>query len=95
VYFKRDKGAVCFEEEIFFLLQVSVLNEQVGAQTEKIKDLESMLDDKLHRLDSTEEMLHEVCCLAHFFSQPAARQPLFRVQFIPKYFSFFIQNILC
>uniref|UniRef100_A0A915KB37 SAM domain-containing protein n=1 Tax=Romanomermis culicivorax TaxID=13658 RepID=A0A915KB37_ROMCU len=40
-------------------LQVSVLNEQVGAQTEKIKDLESLLDDKLHRLDSTEEILHE------------------------------------
>ncbi|KRY14786.1 Liprin-beta [Trichinella patagoniensis] len=40
-------------------LQVSVLAEQVGAQTEKIKDLESMLEDKKTKLDSTEEMLHE------------------------------------
>ncbi|VDP37592.1 unnamed protein product, partial [Soboliphyme baturini] len=41
-------------------LQVSVLAEQVGAQTEKIKDLEMMLQDKKSKLDSTEEMLHEL-----------------------------------
>uniref|UniRef100_A0A5S6QIH7 SAM domain-containing protein n=1 Tax=Trichuris muris TaxID=70415 RepID=A0A5S6QIH7_TRIMR len=40
-------------------LQVSVLAEQVGAQTDKIRDLESMLEDKKTKLDSTEEMLHE------------------------------------
>jgi chromosome segregation ATPase len=41
-------------------LQVSVLAEQVGAQSEKIHDLEMLLDDKRHKLNTTEEMLQEV-----------------------------------
>ncbi len=40
---------------------MSVLAEQVGAQKDKIRDLESMLDDKKNKLDSTEEMLQDVC----------------------------------
>uniref|UniRef100_A0A914UL09 Liprin-beta-1/2 coiled-coil domain-containing protein n=1 Tax=Plectus sambesii TaxID=2011161 RepID=A0A914UL09_9BILA len=40
-------------------LQVSVLTEQVGAQTEKIKDLESLLENKRQKLDSTEEVMQE------------------------------------
>lgn len=39
---------------------MSVLSEQVGAQSDKIKDLESLLDDKRRKLDSTEEMLQDV-----------------------------------
>lgn len=40
--------------------QVSVLTEQVGAQTEKIKDLESLLENKRQKLDSTEEVMQDV-----------------------------------
>ncbi|VDK48682.1 unnamed protein product [Anisakis simplex] len=40
-------------------LQVTVLTEQVGAQKEKIRDLESLLTSKRHKLDSTEELLQD------------------------------------
>ncbi|KAK0397474.1 hypothetical protein QR680_002140 [Steinernema hermaphroditum] len=40
-------------------LQVSVLTEQVGAQREKISDLESLLAAKRSKLDSTEELIHD------------------------------------
>ncbi|KAJ8248863.1 hypothetical protein GJAV_G00228560 [Gymnothorax javanicus] len=41
------------------VLQVSVLTDQVEAQGEKIRDLESSLDEHLHKLSSTEEMLQQ------------------------------------
>ncbi|XP_035273798.1 liprin-beta-2 isoform X2 [Anguilla anguilla] len=41
------------------VLQVSVLTEQVEAQGEKIRDLESSLDEHQHKLSSTEEMLQQ------------------------------------
>ncbi|KAG9338038.1 hypothetical protein JZ751_027202 [Albula glossodonta] len=41
------------------VLQVSVLTEQVEAQGEKIRDLESSLDDHHYKLSSTEEMLQQ------------------------------------
>ncbi|KAJ8412996.1 hypothetical protein AAFF_G00105780 [Aldrovandia affinis] len=41
------------------VLQVSVLTEQVEAQGEKIRDLESSLDEHHHKLNSTEEMLQQ------------------------------------
>lgn len=44
----------------FLNLQVTVLSEQVGAQTEKIRDLETLLEDKKNKLDATEEMLQDV-----------------------------------
>ncbi|TMS37020.1 hypothetical protein L596_004048 [Steinernema carpocapsae] len=40
-------------------LQVSVLTEQVGAQKEKICDLESLLAVKRNKLDSTEELIQD------------------------------------
>ncbi|KAK6765219.1 hypothetical protein RB195_025236 [Necator americanus] len=40
-------------------LQVSVLNEQVGAQKEKIRDLEALLALKRNSLNSTEELLQD------------------------------------
>uniref|UniRef100_A0A0N4U8A6 SAM domain-containing protein n=1 Tax=Dracunculus medinensis TaxID=318479 RepID=A0A0N4U8A6_DRAME len=40
-------------------LQVTVLTEQVGAQKEKIRDLEHLLASKRNKLDSTEELLQE------------------------------------
>ncbi|CAB3401063.1 unnamed protein product [Caenorhabditis bovis] len=40
-------------------LQVSVLSEQVGAQKEKIRDLENLLAIKRNNLTSTEELLQE------------------------------------
>uniref|UniRef100_A0A8R1DU88 SAM domain-containing protein n=1 Tax=Caenorhabditis japonica TaxID=281687 RepID=A0A8R1DU88_CAEJA len=40
-------------------LQVSVLSEQVGAQKEKIKDLETVLNHKRNNLTSTEELLQD------------------------------------
>ncbi|MFH4982051.1 hypothetical protein AB6A40_008760 [Gnathostoma spinigerum] len=40
-------------------LQVTVLTEQVGAQKEKIRDLESLLVSKRDKLDSTEELLND------------------------------------
>ncbi|XP_031421187.1 liprin-beta-2b isoform X11 [Clupea harengus] len=41
------------------VLQVSVLTDQVEAQGEKIRDLESSLDEHHHKLISTEEMLQQ------------------------------------
>ncbi|XP_036390462.1 liprin-beta-2b isoform X1 [Megalops cyprinoides] len=41
------------------VLQVSVLTDQVEAQGEKIRDLESSLDEHHHKLNSTEEMLQQ------------------------------------
>uniref|UniRef100_A0A3B3QP59 PPFIA binding protein 2 n=1 Tax=Paramormyrops kingsleyae TaxID=1676925 RepID=A0A3B3QP59_9TELE len=41
------------------VLQVSVLTDQVEAQGEKIRDLESNLEEHQHKLDSTEEMLQQ------------------------------------
>ncbi|KAG5839826.1 hypothetical protein ANANG_G00209170 [Anguilla anguilla] len=41
------------------VLQVSVLTDQVEAQGEKIRDLESSLDEHLHKLNSTEGMLQQ------------------------------------
>ncbi|VDK39038.1 unnamed protein product [Gongylonema pulchrum] len=40
-------------------LQVTILTEQVGAQKEKIRDLENLLATKTSNLDSTEELLQE------------------------------------
>ncbi|EJW77533.1 hypothetical protein WUBG_11559, partial [Wuchereria bancrofti] len=40
-------------------LQVTILTEQVGAQKEKIRDLENLLAAKANNLDSTEELLQE------------------------------------
>uniref|UniRef100_A0A0R3RN66 Liprin-beta-2-like n=1 Tax=Elaeophora elaphi TaxID=1147741 RepID=A0A0R3RN66_9BILA len=40
-------------------LQVTILTEQVGAQKEKIRDLENLLATKANNLDSTEELLQE------------------------------------
>ncbi|CAI5455242.1 unnamed protein product [Caenorhabditis angaria] len=40
-------------------LQVSVLSEQVGAQKEKIRDLETLLAQKRNNLTSTEELLQD------------------------------------
>ncbi|XP_051580694.1 liprin-beta-2 isoform X2 [Myxocyprinus asiaticus] len=41
------------------VLQVSVLTDQVEAQGEKIRDLESSLEEYQHKLNSTEEMLQQ------------------------------------
>ncbi|XP_049339493.1 liprin-beta-2 isoform X7 [Astyanax mexicanus] len=41
------------------VLQVSVLTDQVEAQGEKIRDLESSLEEHQHKLNSTEEMLQQ------------------------------------
>lgn len=41
-------------------LQVSVLSDQIEAQTNKIHDLEKMLDDKRNVLESTEDHLQRV-----------------------------------
>uniref|UniRef100_A0A8C7KZ76 PPFIA binding protein 2 n=1 Tax=Oncorhynchus kisutch TaxID=8019 RepID=A0A8C7KZ76_ONCKI len=41
------------------VLQVSVLTDQVEAQGEKIRDLESSLEEHYHKLNSTEEMLKQ------------------------------------
>ncbi|KAG9338133.1 hypothetical protein JZ751_027105 [Albula glossodonta] len=41
------------------VLQVSVLTDQVEAQGEKIRDLESSLDEHQHKLNTTEEMLQQ------------------------------------
>lgn len=41
-------------------LQVSVLSDQIEAQTNKIQDLEKMLDDKRNTLESTEDHLQRV-----------------------------------
>ncbi|XP_045552911.1 liprin-beta-2 isoform X10 [Salmo salar] len=41
------------------VLQVSVLTDQVEAQGEKIRDLESSLEEHYHKLNSTEEMLQQ------------------------------------
>ncbi|XP_052008765.1 liprin-beta-2 isoform X3 [Xyrauchen texanus] len=41
------------------VLQVSVLTDQVEAQGEKIRDLESSLQEYQHKLNSTEEMLQQ------------------------------------
>lgn len=41
------------------VLQVSVLTDQVEAQGEKIRDLESSLEEHHHKLNSTEEMLQQ------------------------------------
>ncbi|XP_036814161.1 liprin-beta-2b isoform X5 [Oncorhynchus mykiss] len=43
----------------FLVLQVSVLTDQVEAQGEKIRDLESSLEEHHHKLNSTEEMLQQ------------------------------------
>lgn len=40
--------------------QVSVLTDQVEAQGEKIRDLESSLEEHRQKLASTEEMLQQV-----------------------------------
>lgn len=48
-------------------VQVSVLTEQVEAQGEKIRDLETSLEEHHHKLISTEEMLQQVG--AHLYSQ--------------------------
>ena len=42
-------------------LQVSVLSDQIEAQTSKIQDLERLLDDKKITLETTEEQLQRVC----------------------------------
>lgn len=39
---------------------MSVLTDQVEAQGEKIRDLESSLEEHHHKLNSTEEMLQQV-----------------------------------
>ncbi|XP_063044543.1 liprin-beta-2 isoform X4 [Engraulis encrasicolus] len=41
------------------VLQVSVLTDQVEAQGEKIRDLESSLEEHQHKLNNTEEMLQQ------------------------------------
>ncbi|XP_071272354.1 liprin-beta-2b isoform X18 [Salvelinus alpinus] len=41
------------------VLQVSVLTDQVEAQGEKIRDLETSLEEHYHKLNSTEEMLQQ------------------------------------
>ncbi|KAK6319948.1 hypothetical protein J4Q44_G00090550 [Coregonus suidteri] len=41
------------------VLQVSVLTDQVEAQGEKIRDLESSLEEHYHKLNSTEKMLQQ------------------------------------
>lgn len=48
--------------------QVSVLTDQVEAQGEKIRDLDLCLDEHREKLNSTEEMLQQVCvCVCLFF----------------------------
>ncbi len=44
--------------------QVTVLTEQVGAQKEKIRDLETQLESKRNKLESAEELLHDVVGVA-------------------------------
>lgn len=41
-------------------LHMSVLSEQIDAQTAKIRDLERMLDDKKSVLENTEDQLQKV-----------------------------------
>ncbi|VDO24461.1 unnamed protein product [Haemonchus placei] len=51
----------CFERQTAMIsryLQVSVLSEQVGAQKEKIRDLEALLAAKRNSLTSSEELIH-------------------------------------
>lgn len=47
-------------QPLYMFFQVSVLSEQVGAQKEKIKDLETVLALKRNNLTSTEELLQDV-----------------------------------
>uniref|UniRef100_A0AAQ4S0R6 PPFIA binding protein 2 n=1 Tax=Gasterosteus aculeatus aculeatus TaxID=481459 RepID=A0AAQ4S0R6_GASAC len=49
------------------VLQVSVLTDQVEAQGEKIRDLESCLEEHRKKLASTEEMLQQ--CVVNFISE--------------------------
>ncbi|GAA6106200.1 liprin-beta-1 isoform X1 [Tachysurus ichikawai] len=44
------------------VLQVSVLTDQVEVQGEKIRDLDLCLEEHREKLNSTEEMLQQVCC---------------------------------
>lgn len=44
-------------------LQVSVLSEQIAAQTEKINDLERLLNEKRNLLANAEELLQRVTFL--------------------------------
>jgi len=41
--------------------QVSVLNDQVEVQGEKIRDLDSSLEEHRMKLSATEELLQQVC----------------------------------
>lgn len=44
-----------------YLNKVTVLTEQVEAQGERIRELDSTLEDRKEQLDGTEEMLQQVC----------------------------------
>lgn len=48
-------------------LQVSVLSDQVEAQSEKISDLERQLCEKKRELSKTDEMLQLVCGISFNF----------------------------
>lgn len=43
-----------------------MLTDQVEAQGEKIRDLESSLEEHHHKLNSTEEMLQQVRDILHY-----------------------------
>lgn len=56
-----------------FDFQVTVLAEQVSAQTDKINDLEGLLEDKGEKLNSTESMLQDVS-VAHLIAASQCRR---------------------
>ncbi|CDQ61611.1 unnamed protein product [Oncorhynchus mykiss] len=65
---------VCLEgDKESLVLQVSVLTDQVEAQGEKIRDLESSLEEHYHKLNSTEEMLKQVRDILHYHYSITAR----------------------
>lgn len=41
--------------------QVQLLSEQVSAQTDRIDELERLLNDKTHLISDTEDLLQRVC----------------------------------
>lgn len=51
----------CLIYNLNYFLQVSVLTDQVEVQGEKIRDLDMCLEEHREKLNSTEEMLQQVC----------------------------------
>lgn len=48
---------------------MSVLTDQVEVQGEKIRDLEMCLEEHQMKLNATEELLQQVCCVCDYTQQ--------------------------